>query len=522
MLPRLQRGLWGLSVSFSGVFPTLFGALLLTSLAGCQERTFNTPASDSESKSATNTAGSLNETGAARIESLRAGLAFVLPPARDENGLTSLPSLAEVGFTAARFASLISTALGETPTQKELDAGDVFNSDTPTGARTLTNEACLRTLDAWRLTHLQILPFERLVPGSYVAVAEVEADLGKRLVAPLVFRGTFQPWCVSRKTPSRLQVFVLEQALQVEWRVLDLTPARQVLLVKQLNDTLASPSRTSLKALAAAFETPERASARDQVLGDIEALTAAWHRSLSLEKRTSAFAPLTGLFRKASQVGFGFRAAPSNAPAFVHPGFSSSPSLAKSLRLFLRSYATNANLNIIFASLSESLRAPVFSVVTFDGEQARHRPLQTKQTLRVPSLTKTPSLLTVRTFLDLGRFTSANETGHSIEFDANDVWNRHAFDKVDVDPTWLKNLPVSETTKLRARLLDVNGIHKSTTNCAYCHQLGGGRLLSGHTESDGPQMSALTLARAASDAPALLREFDALRGSTLDRRGETK
>jgi hypothetical protein len=502
--------------------PTLFGALLLASLAGCKERTFNSPAPEAESKSAANATHTGNEPGAARIEALRAGLAFILPPARDENGVASLPSLGEVGFTAARFASLLSTALGETPTQKELDTGDVFNSETPTGERTLTNESCLRTLDAWRLTHLQILPYERLVPGSYAAVAQAEADLGKRLVAPLVFRGTFQPWCVSRKTPSRLQVFVLEQALQVEWRVLDLTPARQVLLVKQLNDTLASPSRVSLNALATAFETPERASAREQVLGDIETLTATWHRTLSLEKRTSALAPLTGLFRKASQAGFGFRAAPSIAPAFVHPGFLSSPSFAASLRVFLTSYATNANLNIVFTSLSESLRAPVFSVVTFDGEQARHRPLQTKQTLRTPSLANAPSLLTVRTFLDLGRFTSANETAHSIEFDANDALNRQAFDRVDVEPHSLKNLPVSETTKLRARLQDVNGIHKSTTNCAYCHQLGGGRVLSGHMESEGPQMSALTLARAASDAPALLREFDALRGSSLDSRGETK
>lgn len=447
----------------------------------------------------------------------RAGLAFVLPPARDESGLANLPSLGEVGFTKSRFESLLSVALGENPTAAELQSGDVFNPENPSGERTLTNETCLRSLESWKLTHLQVLPYERLIPGSYTAVAQLEAELGKRLVAPLVFRGTFQPWCVSRKTPSRLQVFVLEQALQVEWRVLDFTAARQALLEKELFSALKNPSRATLNGLAAAFETSERATLREQVLGDLETLVTAWQASLRPEERQGALSPLTQLFRKATQAGFGHRASLADAPRFVHPGFAASSAHLSGLRSFLKTYARNSNLNRIYTSLSESLRAPVYAVVSFEGERAQPLSMETKQALRLPAPVEGPAELTVRSLLNLGRFASAQSTHHTVAFDSSDALARKAFDAVDMEPGLLRNLPVSETENVRGRLKDVNGIHKSTTQCVYCHTWGGGRLLSGHTEAEGPQVSALTLARASADAVALLKELDARAAGSLDK-----
>lgn len=503
---------------------TLASGLTIAAAHGvtaCKARTFHEASlaapSASDADAATGQDGN-----AARKDVLQAGLSMVLPPAHDEAGLARLPSLRDVGFTPARFSSLLSATLGSVATPEERDAGDVFNPDAPSGVRTLTNETCLRTLEAWKLTHLQILPYERLVPGSYAAVADLEAQIDKRLVVPLVFRGTFQPWCVSRRTASKLQVFVLEQALQVEWRVLDLTPERQSLLVTQVNSTLASPQRAALKALAAAFETPERATTRAQAMADVATLARAWHGGLSPTLRDVALAPLLAHSRKAAQAGFGYRAEAPHAGALVHPGFARSPVHVEQVRAFLSRYARNVNLHVVYASLAESQRAPVFSVAAFEGDQARSARLRTKQALRVPSVPPAPDTLTLRPFLDLGRFTSATESGHDVLFDPADGITRGAFDRVDVDPALLKSFPVSETTKLRSRLKDVNAIHKSTTNCVYCHQLGGGRLLSGHTESEGPQLSALSLARAQADAPALLRELDALGTGSLDRKEEKK
>jgi hypothetical protein len=505
-------------------FSVALAAMALGS-AGCKARDFNATAVRSTAATPPRTAPPAPRESRAANE-LRAGLSIVFPAARDERGLLRLMRLSDLGFTADRFASLLTVALGDAPTPSEIESGDVFNRDTPERPRTLTNESCMRDVASWKLTHVQFLPYERLVPGSYAAVAQWEKEKGRRLVAPLVIRGTFQPWCLSDKASSRAQIFVLEQALQVEWRVLDLDASRQTMLARIVEERVSSNDDAAFLSLAEAFETTESANARQEVVREVAMIAASWRKDLRTVD-PAAFEPLDDLFQTTMRDGDNAAPAEGPRPSPVHPGFATSAVLDESLRVVLGARARKETLHLVRTSLSESQGPVVHAVVRFEGEKAVPVEIVTRQMMRrAPPAEKVASgnqatagegttdeprsTWEARALLKLGRFVSRNDTGNTPAFESDDAAVRRIFDAVDMAPELISQLPAAEVSATRKRIFDVNRVHKTTTHCSLCHTLGGGKILSGHRESEGPRMAAASFARAAEDASALSRELSRL------------
>jgi|GEM_PF-3969377 len=500
---------------------SIFLVAPLASLSGCKVRSFN---SDSLSIDATGNketavkrggeSGDTFTSGQRSVER-RAGLAILFPPARDENGRERLPKLLDFGFTSTDFDAILKVATGENPSAAAVEAGDVVNADTPRARRTITNESCLRDPTSWRLTTVQSLPYERAIPGPYTAVAAFEKEAGRRLLVPLTLRATFQPWCVSERTPTRTQVFVLEQAIQMEFRVYDVSAAGQrnmAALVDRVTTVLAAQKLEALKPgadatgplleLADALSSRERLAARRELLGTLEELTHAWRRGHS-RADLHGFTPFEEFLKASAREGFTARAENARASPPVHPGFGHGP-FEQSLLAYLKKAMTKDTFHLGRTSFSESQGAPVHAQFRFVRSTVVPLPLDTFALLK-----RADGLWQLQRLASLGFYDSARDTGMNPGFEAGDARARAAFDELDVAPASMANLTSAERTALHKRLGNTTRFHPTSSHCMLCHGLGAGTLLGGHTETEGAQLSAFSVLRASEDAEALARELGA-------------